>query len=207
MYTCFPSRALLAALLCVAVSQAGAQNLYRYKNDHGVVVIDDNVPPKYIPGGYEILSRGGQLLEVVPPQSEPEVVEDESVIEERKREDSFILKSFGSVAEIRSAGERKLQLLEREIQLVESNINDTRKQRAREQARAANYQRSGQAVPDAVKDVLTQLDQQENKAKKILDERRREYADQQALYLKYESRYNELTAEQGSTAADGESSS
>lgn len=206
MYTCFPSRALLAALLCVAVSQACAQNLYRYKNDHGVVVIDDNVPPKYIPGGYEILSRGGQLLEVVPPQSE-EVVEDESVIEERKREDSFILKSFGSVAEIRSAGERKLQLLEREIQLVESNINDTRKQRAREQARAANYQRSGQAVPDAVKDVLTQLDQQENKAKKILDERRREYADQQALYLKYESRYNELTAEQGSTAAHHESSS
>jgi len=207
MYTGFPSRALLAALLCVAVSQACAQNLYRYKNDHGVVVIDDNVPPKYIPGGYEILSRGGQLLEVVPPQSEPEVVEDESVIEERKREDSFILKSFGSVAEIRSAGERKLQLLEREIQLVESNINDTRKQRAREQARAANYQRSGQAVPNAVKDVLTQLDQQENKAKKILDERRREYADQQALYLKYESRYNELTAEQGSTAAHRESSS
>ena len=46
---------LIVFALAVALSLpqgADARNLYRYKNAEGTVVVNDQVPPEYVPGGY-----------------------------------------------------------------------------------------------------------------------------------------------------------
>lgn len=206
-------RILLAAVVVTAVfSNAQAGNLYRYKNSAGVIVMDDSVPPQYAAGGYEVLSKSGQVLEVVKPQvaAPPAVnngegaagaVEKDELAQER--EDKFLLSSYSSTDEIRQAMERKLDQLDREIKLVESSLADKSKLRVREQARAANYQRGGKPVPATVTDTLARLDEQELKADQLLVVRRQEYADTQALYDRYATRYIELTARADADAGRG----
>ena len=40
--------------------------LYRYKNEDGVTVLNSHVPARYVRNGYAILSNSGRVLEVVP---------------------------------------------------------------------------------------------------------------------------------------------
>ena len=42
-----------------------AAELYRYKNEDGVTVLDSHVPARYVKNGYTILSLDGRVLEVV----------------------------------------------------------------------------------------------------------------------------------------------
>lgn len=204
---CLPMRSfrtLLAAVVATAVfNNAQAGNLYRYKNSAGVIVMDDSVPPQYAAGGYEVLSKSGQILEVVKPQVEAPLVVNSGegatgAIEKdelaQEREDKFLLSSYSSTEEVQQAKERKLDQLDREIKLVESSLADKSKLRIREQARAANYQRGGKPVPASVTDTLARLDEQELKAEQLLVVRRQEYADTQALYDRYATRFAELTA-------------
>lgn len=213
-------RTVLAAVaVTVVFGHAYAGNLYRYKNNAGVIVMDDSVPPQYVSGGYEVLSKSGQVLEVVKPQAEAPLIvtgsdgvaEQEAAEQEaagndgptQEREDRFILSSYSSTKEIQQAKVRKLDQLEREIKLVESSLADKSKLRVRGQARAANYQRGGKPVPATVTDMLARLDEQELKANQLLVVRRQEYADTQTLYDRYVRRFSELTAnakaEQGGT--------
>ena len=189
---------VLAAFVCLSLSAAyAADKVYRYINDKGVVVIDDNVPPQYARGGYEVLSISGQLLEVVPPQTDKSLAETEAEMQAaqvRKREDQFILANYKSIEEIEQARERKLLQLKRELQLVESNVADTRKQRNEERARAAKYQRAGKSVPSSVIQVLAELDDQERKAEILLTARNKELEGVNVLYDRYKSRFLELTS-------------
>ena len=199
---------LMALFACVIAGEAYAGNLYRYTNSRGFVVLDDRLPPEYVSNGYEVLSKSGRLIKVVPAHvDKPEVDAEtqEKVDGERQREDKYILASYGSLEDIQQTGARKKKSLEREIQIVERNLADTRAQRVEERARAANYQRSGRPVPDLVKDVLAQLEEEENKAIPLLESRRQEQADMKAQYERYEARFVELTgddAEASSTSPE-----
>ena len=46
---------------------AKAENLYRYKNAEGVMVLDYAIPPELAPKGYTILSKTGTVLKVQTP--------------------------------------------------------------------------------------------------------------------------------------------
>ncbi len=185
------------ALLSVLISEClHAGNLYRYKNKKGFIVLDDRVPPQYVAGGYEVLSKGGQVLRVILPKEvkPPGSAEKDKIeAEARKREDNYILASYSRIEEINQARERKLNLLEREIKIIEANLEDTRKQRAIEFVRAANYQRAGKQVPNVLKEVLEELEELEKKAEPLLQKRRKEVAGVDTLYKRYETRFLELT--------------
>ena len=184
---------------CVIAGEAYASNLYRYTNSRGFVVLDDRLPPEYVSNGYEVLSKSGRLIKVVPAYVEKPLVDtkqQEIADEKRLQEDKYILASYSSREEIQHTVGRKLQLLEREIKIVEQNLADTRAQRAKDRARAANYQRSGKSVPDSIKTVLIQLEEEENKAVSLLGARHKERANVKSLYERYEARFVELTGEE-----------
>lgn len=208
---CYQAILLTPLFISVVVGEAYAGNLYRYKNSRGFVVLDDRLPAEYVSNGYEVLSKSGRLIKVVPAHIDKPLVDtkqQELADEKRHQEDKYILASYGSREEIQNTGGRKLQLLEREIKIVEQNLADTRAQRAKDRARAANYQRSGKSVPDSIKAVLVHLEEEENKAVSLLDARRKEHADVKRLYGRYETRFAELTGEQAelsSTPREGPS--
>jgi len=198
---------MLALFACLLADNLRADNLYRYKSKSGLVVLDDRLPPEYVADGYEVLSKSGRLLRVVPAHVDKPAGSTEQEIlnaKERLREDKYILASYGSIEEIQQVKERKLSLLEREINIIETNLADTRKQRAQQRTRAANYQRAGRPVPASLKKALAGFEEQERKAEPLLNERYAEIARVAALYDKYKARFVELTAANDTSHATSE---
>lgn len=209
---------LWAALLLCAVD-AAADELYRYRNAEGVLVIDYAVPPEFAAGGYEVLNSSGQVIEVVEAQKSPEETTAEGQapglsaeeLEAQARLDRFLTTSYSAPEEISAARQRKLKQLAREIEIVETNLGDTSRQRARELERAANLQRAGQAIPPSITLSLNKIGEQIEQGQQLLAQRRLEYADTAALYDGYDRRFRELkglpvpvATEQGATEPAGE---
>ncbi len=185
--------------------EAYGGNLYRYKNSRGFTVLDDRLPAENVSNGYEVLSKSGRVLKVVPAYvDKPEVdVEQQRAVDiARGREDKYILASYDSRKQIRNTGERKLKQLGREIKIIERNLIDIGTQRRSQRTRAADYQRSGRSVPATITDSLRKLVEDEGKASSLLDGRRKEYAAMVAMYTRYELRFAELTGEPIEDAAE-----
>lgn len=178
----------------VQMEAVAETNLYRYRNAEGNVVVDYTVPPEFAGKGYDILSSQGRLLETVEPQLEDEGLASSPEIQAaREREDGYILRSYRSVREIEIAGQRKLDMIHREIEILESNIESARNRRGAEQERAANYERSGRPVPDSILRVLRELEIQLQQADGLLAKRRSEYEETEKRYDWYARRFQILT--------------
>ena len=202
------ARALVFAVFCaLVVGDSYAGNYYRYTNTLGLTVLNDHVPPQYAAHEYQVLSETGQLLETVPAQSDRPLVlteEEKRRVKESRREDRYLLASYGSVEEIAQTQKRKLEQLGYEIDLIESKLADTRKQSAEEGARAASYQRAGKKVPKVVITKLSELKEQELKAQVLLVNRHKNIGDTEALYKRYQTRFVELTRSGTSPQAGAE---
>ena len=57
----------VALTLTVLPLSGVAEELYRYTDDNGVVVLDRQVPPRFIANGYEVLDSHGRVKQVIPP--------------------------------------------------------------------------------------------------------------------------------------------
>ena len=93
--------------------------------------------------------------------------------------------------------------LEREIQIVETNLADTRARRESELAKAASFQASGRDVPETVRDALAGLEQEESKARDMLVARQQERQALEKRFQTYESRFLELTKKKAGVSETG----
>lgn len=190
----------IALILFAFVSvSAEADNLYRYRNTEGNLVIDYAVPPAYVANGYEILSESGRVLEVVEPQKDPADMEPDEVRRSKssqamhqKQEDQMLLRTYSELMELESAMERKLTQLDREIEIIRSNMekNELALNTSREQA--ANYQLGGRSIP---KSLLKNMDEQIHErrdGKQMLVVRQQEHQGTKDRYLGYLDRFKEL---------------
>ncbi|HAD09043.1 MAG TPA: hypothetical protein DCF62_06145, partial [Porticoccaceae bacterium] len=90
---------------------ASASMLYRYKNSDGVTVMDQTIPPEYVNNGYEVLSKSGRVVKVVPPYTEKAAgtsEQDEKARLQREKDDQYLLANFRSLEEIQYSKARKL---------------------------------------------------------------------------------------------------
>lgn len=179
------------------VSEAGS--LYRYRNKEGNLVIDHEVPPAYVAGGYEVLSSTGRVEQVVSPQRvEPEQTEGEGGIKasedasQQLRDDQMLLRSYSEISELEAAKHRRLSQLAREVEMIQSNISKNQDMLVEARAKAANYQRSGQAVPQIVLKNMDDLVILQKDAKQMLSLREREHAEIKQRYSRYIKRFMAL---------------
>lgn len=189
----------LLILLSLITFVAEAGNLYRYRNDEGNLVIDYTVPPSYVPGGYEVLSESGRVIEVVEAQKAPEDMEPEEVQQRKSEqaalqleEDQMLLRSYSEVSELESAMERRLQQLAREIEIIESNLSKNAVAFEALRTRAANYQFGGRALPKSLITSMSDQIREREDAEQMLVVRSQEYQGTKDRYLGYLSRFREL---------------
>jgi hypothetical protein len=134
-----------------------ARELYRYTNDQGNMVVDYQVPPEYVPKGYEILNEKGMVIEVVPRElSEEEranrdiqvrLAEEAQAEQERLREwDETLLLRYSTIEDIEAARERALSNLRIRVSILKSNKRSLKTQVENYQAQAADQERRGQPV-------------------------------------------------------------
>lgn len=178
--------------------------LYRYVNADGILVIDFSLPPQYADKGYEILSSSGMLIERVPARSEHNQLTEEEMqaLQERKKEDAYILRIYSSVEDVQQARERRLGAIEREIAILKTNLADQSKREAELKERAAAYQASGQETPPAIARVLSDIKAQQQNTSSQLEERREQYLEAARRYDRHARRLVELRPDKAVQAAD-----
>jgi hypothetical protein len=192
---------MILVLCWPEVGPAQAARLYRYYNDQGVLVIDHTVPADAAARGYEILSGDGAVLESVAPAAANTDTGGEAaatprlsaeVVAEQEKIDRYLLTSYSSVADIEAVKARRLGEVEREIGIAEAQLAGLAEKREVIQERAANLQRLGKPVTEAILEELAGLDAQEARAQARLRERRLQHAELAQHYDTYAERFREL---------------
>ncbi len=189
--------AVAVVLLCLSAMVAEAGNLYRYRNSDGNLVIDHQVPPEYIAQGYEVITSTGRVEAVIPPHQEngeemsPEAAQAASL---NREEDQMLLRSYSTVEELQAASERRLQQLDREIEIVESNLEKNRRQLMEFRAKAAMDQFNGEKLSDKRLDSLNEVETANRDALQMLELRQKEREQMALRYQRYVERFKVLTA-------------
>jgi hypothetical protein len=144
----FPMLLLILPMLARAADQS-EQQLYRYTNDKGVMVLDrQGVPSQYIGKGYEVLNEGGRVIEVVPPAPSAEEIQRRLAEKARASSDAQLLRLYSGVDDLDRAKARKQAELDGLISVARGNLQSLRTQQANLQSQAADKERAGQAVPE-----------------------------------------------------------
>lgn len=133
----------------LAPALATAAELYRYVDDHGVVVLDRHgVPPQHIGRGYQVLSEQGRVIREVPPAPTAEEFERLQADKARAVADAQLLRLYASVKDVERAEARRLAELDSVIGLTQGNLSALRDQQESLQRQAADHERAGRSVPD-----------------------------------------------------------
>jgi chromosome segregation ATPase len=200
---------LLIVLCFVSVTaQAATRNtqgkvFYRYKNNEGVLVMDNKVPAEYASKGYEIVSITGKVIKVVAPSLTKEEAEkqkaEKQAREERLKADIELKRSYSAVTDIDAAKERNLTSLQSNLAILRANLESTRQELAKETSRAAALERSGRQVN---KDMLAKIESLQKKEKDIAAQVNQREKERQSVSDKFDQdrkRFIEIT--QASTSS------
>lgn len=152
------------AMLTLAASGeavAAAGKLYRYTTDRGVVAVDDHVPPEFVKNGYEVLTPDGRVVETIPRQlTGEEGARKRAADAEAKRLqewDKNLLLRYSSVDDIAAARDRALREIDIRLSILRSNLGSVKSQVEREQEKAADIERRGGTVPEAIATNIEKL--------------------------------------------------
>ena len=160
---------LLGLLISAGASELSAETLYyRYPNTNGTVVIDSSVPPEAVPRGYDVIRVDGTVVKTVQPklsEAENKARAQEQRIAEARAEadaktrkwDQSLLLRYSSVQDIDVAKVRAINDIKVRISILKSNLSATKQQILKNQSEAAELERRGQEVPEALMDTLASL--------------------------------------------------
>ncbi|WP_440811344.1 DUF4124 domain-containing protein [Pseudomonas syringae] len=157
------SLGILAPLVAQA-ADAPEVRLYRYVDSRGVTVIDtQGVPPDYVAKGYEVLNGRGRVIQVVPPAPTAEQIRQADADKRQASADAQLLSLYSSVAEVDRVKARKLAELDALVGVAQGNIQGLAAQQRSLQGQAADLERAGRPVPQALIDQLNDLRDQQQK--------------------------------------------
>ncbi|BBT14112.1 DUF4124 domain-containing protein [Metapseudomonas otitidis] len=163
-----PGAIRLALILGAMAPLAAQAELYRYTNEKGVTVLDRlGVPPQFIDKGYEVLNDQGRVVKTVPPAPTLEERQRMQADKARAGSDAQLLRLYTSVEDVDRALQRKLSELDGLITVAKGNQQSLRTQQANLQAQAADNERAGRQVPEA---LVAQIDNVRSEYKRLDDD-------------------------------------
>jgi hypothetical protein len=176
---------LLALALLLPAAASAEDRLYRYFNEQGNVVVDQQIPNEFLHGGYEVINEKGVVLEVVPRALTPEEqaienarkrAEEEAVAEENRLKawDESLLLRYSTVEDIEAARERALDSLRIRLSILSSNRRSLIQRVENYQAQAAEIERSGAKVDKLRLQTVQELQEQIGVTERAIVERQGE---------------------------------
>jgi hypothetical protein len=174
---------LLLALNVMAAQAAEekAQVLfYRYVDDKGGTVLDrQGVPPEYVGKGYQVLNERGRVLKVVPPAPTVDELQRQQADKAQAEANAQLLHQYSSVEDVDRAKARKLAEIDTLIAVAQGNLQNLVTQQSTLQGQAADQERAGRPVPQALLDQMNGLreDQSHLKAEILHDQELRKQAE------------------------------
>jgi hypothetical protein len=141
--------------LCLTTSLAAfAQELYRYRDDAGIMRMEPTIPAQYVDKGYDVLSSQGILIRRVPAR-ETLVTNDDTA---QRAEDNSLLTSYSTVEEIAAHRDRRLLGVQRQIEIIMSDRRVITGELDKEIKSASAYRADGNPVPEEINSRIAELD-------------------------------------------------
>jgi chromosome segregation ATPase len=153
-----------------------AIGLYRYHNAEGSLVIDYSIPPEYAEQGYDIISPSGTLIKRVPSRADMNKMGRDEIEarKEQEKQDAYILATYRTLTDVEMARRRKLESIQREIDILKTNLTDALRRQEELKDKAATYQASGRQAPESIVKVIEELTVQQAQIQNLMEERRSE---------------------------------
>lgn len=181
------SLALLAVAVSLCAPVYAAQQMYRYTNDEGHLVIGYQVPPEFVDNGYEVLSPSGAIIEVVPRQLGEDERGDLDAQVRREREekaererlrkwDESLLLRYSTIEDIEAARGRALRELRIRVSILKGKLRSLQQQVENYQALAADQERLGNAVDAEYLETIGNLQSEIAITERALADRQQEMA-------------------------------
>jgi hypothetical protein len=148
---------MLLSVVFVAMAFNSTAELYKYKNEDGVTVLDSYVPARYVKNGYTILSLDGRVLEVVPRaltdaeirERDSALIEQQRVDRERREQkiaDQNLLRLYSTPEDVVRARDTKLRSIESFVNTQNGNYRRLQEQKRQQEASLADVERSGGTI-------------------------------------------------------------
>jgi hypothetical protein len=173
----------LACLLCLLNSQmVCAKKMYRWVDEQGNTFFSDQVPPEQSQYRRDSLSKTGRILEVTEKAKTKEQMElekrlaklrsnQDKIIANQKIHDKALLSTFHSKEDLLATIKVKLQALDTQRKVMESNLNRLINQLEEQQKKAANLERNAQRVPEKLLDNIQSTQEQIQQARSTISAR------------------------------------
>jgi len=158
--------------------------LYRYINDRGVVVIDYSIPSRYVPLGYEVLNRQGQVVEKIEPAPTGKELETQELQQGIFNEYKKLKRRYSNTDDIERAKQRKLANVETNIAILNGNINGLNSNMETLVSQAAKQERLGKAVSETILKKMDNLKMELSVAENLLKTRK---AESRSISERYEN--------------------
>ncbi|MFK7731308.1 MAG: hypothetical protein AB8B48_06770 [Pseudomonadales bacterium] len=189
---------LLTVLLCSAFSHAGME-YFRYKTAKGTLVIDSRLPPEYVKYGYEVINASGDVLRTVLPQATAEQIaakrealtQQQLKVEQRKK-DEMLMRRYSSVADIEASQNRVIDEINIRLSILRGNLRSLKGQIERQQEVAANSERAGRDVPQALIENIGTMEVEVDDTRKKIRARKKEITAVKRNYASDMERFEHL---------------
>ncbi len=194
---------LLGTSLAYAQSQP-ASKIVCWKDKSGRVIgCGDKVPPEYQDSATKELNRRGVTVRqsdaaLTPEQRQAQQAEaerkhtEELKRTEQRRQDKALLDTFSNEREIDLKRTRDVQLIESNIETLQTNLKNADERQAEARARIAQYQKRNAAVPGPVQDDYERSEGEKIKIQNQIVQKRREITMLHQRYDELKKRFAEL---------------
>lgn len=111
-----------AAVLCALSAGAHANNIYKWKDQNGVVHYGDQVPPQYTRRQRQVMNDQGMVVDVLPAQKtqtqiQAEKARREAIAQRQKQQqhDRMLLNTYRTVDELKNVRDKRIDTLDSRI--------------------------------------------------------------------------------------------
>ncbi len=190
----------LLAALAVLVADAAAGERYRFRDEQGVTVYSNAIPPHLVDNGYQVVGDDGRVIRVVPSKTElvARRAEEEArrkrdeANNQRRRADEELLKLYASPADVEAARDRKLQSIEGEIARIRADFETYIHKKADLESQGAERERAGQPPSPEIYENLKIIESQIKEREKAIEGRRLEQTQVRESFARDLKRVREL---------------
>lgn len=154
---------------------------FRYKTTSGATVIDSRLPPEFVKYGYEVINANGDVLRTIPPQAtaeqiaaKREALTKQQLKAQQRKKDEMLMRRYSSVADIEASQNRVIDEINVRLSILRGNLRGLKRQIERQQEVAANSERAGREVPQALLDNIDTMEVEVDDTRKKIVARKKE---------------------------------
>ena len=211
--------ALCCALAAMLVAGAGAHaqstsggKIVCWKDRAGRVIgCGDKVPPEYQDSATKELNRRGVTVRQSDAALTPEQLKAQQADLERKqveehrkkeqrRQDKALVDTFSNEKEIDLKRDRDVQLIESNIETLQTNLKNAEERQADARARIAQYNKRSAPVPAPIQEELDRSEGEKTKINNQITQKRREISALRQKYEEVKKRFAQLKGDTSSRA-------